>query len=515
MGALPMPQRSTPVQFTTIRKNPETVMADTLVVGLHPDLRLTGVFQDLDRLLNRPVQEWLKSRGFEARTGQLLSGPAPAGSRVQEVLFVGLGKPGKLSRRRFRGILGSVMERLVRSGNHSVVNTLTALPLEGMSAAWRIRQAVEATHDALYRFTECRGTGGAQALPPRLEKIHLVLGPDAESEVGIRQAIRDGQAIAQGVRLCRDLGNRPPNLATPRHLATEARKLAAQNPRFRVRILTEKEMGSLGMNALLAVAQGSAEPPRLIVLEYRGSHSRQAPIALVGKGITFDSGGISIKPAAAMDEMKFDMCGAASVLGTLQTVSLLDLPLHVVGVIAAAENMPGGRAVKPGDIVRSLSGQTVEILNTDAEGRLVLCDAMTYVQRNYKPRVLLDAATLTGACVVALGHHPSGLFSNHEGLARDFEKAAEDAVDPVWRMPLWEDYQDALSSNFADFANIGGRDAGAITAACFLWRFVSEVPWIHLDIAGTAWKTGAQKGATGRPVPLFSQYLLDQARAAH
>jgi leucyl aminopeptidase len=320
--------------------------------------------------------------------------------------------------------------------------------------------------------------------------------------------------MAQGVRLCRDLGNRPPNLATPRHLAAEARKLAAQNSRFRIRILTEKEMESLGMNALLAVAKGSVEPPRLIVLEYRGGRPGQAPIALVGKGITFDSGGISIKPAAAMDEMKFDMCGAASVLGTLQTLSLLNLPLHVVGVIAAAENMPGGRAVKPGDIVRSLSGQTIEILNTDAEGRLVLCDAMTYVQKNYKPRILLDAATLTGACVVALGHHPSGLFSNHDGLVRDFEKASQEAVDPVWRMPLWDDYQDALSSNFADFANIGGRDAGAITAACFLWRFVGEVPWIHLDIAGTAWKTGAQKGATGRPVPLFVQYLLDQARAA-
>jgi leucyl aminopeptidase len=507
-----MPQRSASVQFTTIRKNPETVSADTLVVGLHAEGRSAKTAGDWDRLLHQPLKSWLRNRGFEARPGQMLSGFAPPGGRAQEVLVVGLGKPEKLTRSRFRGILGSVMDRLVRSGSRSVVNTLTALPLEGLPAAWRIRQAVEATHYARYRFTECRGAGGSTSGLPRLDKVHLCLGADAGPDAGIRQAIRDGEAIAHGVRLCRDLGNRPPNLATPRHLAAEARKLAAQDPRFRLRVLTEKEMKTLGMNALLAVAQGSSEPPRLIVLEYLGSR-RKAPIALVGKGITFDSGGLSIKPAAAMDEMKFDMCGAASVLGTLKTVSELNLPLHVVGVIAAAENMPDGRAIKPGGIVRSLSGQTIEILNTDAEGRLVLCDALTYVQKNYRPRILLDAATLTGACVVALGHHPSGLFSNHDGLVRDFEKAAQEAVDPVWRMPLWDDYQDALASNFADFANIGGRDAGAITAACFLWRFVGQVPWIHLDIAGTAWKTGAQKGATGRPVPLFTQYLLDRARA--
>jgi len=276
-------------------------------------------------------------------------------------------------------------------------------------------------------------------------------------------------------------------------------------------VLERADMEKLGMGALLSVARGSAEPPKLITIEHRGGPRNAKPIALVGKGVTFDTGGISLKPAAEMDEMKFDMCGAASVLGTLEAVGELRLPLNVVGVIPTTENMPGGRATKPGDIVKSLSGQTVEVLNTDAEGRLILCDALTYVER-YAPAAVIDIATLTGACVIALGHVASGVFANDDALAREVIDVGTAAYDRAWHMPLWDDYQDQLKSNFADFANIGGRPAGAVTAACFLARFTKQFKWAHLDIAGTAWKSGKEKGATGRPVPLLTQFLINRAR---
>jgi leucyl aminopeptidase len=278
---------------------------------------------------------------------------------------------------------------------------------------------------------------------------------------------------------------------------------------MKLTVLGREDMERLGMRTLLAVAQGSAEPPRFITLEYRGGPRNQKPVALVGKGITFDTGGISIKPAAEMDEMKFDMCGAAAVLGTLKAAGEMRLPVNLVGAIPSTENMPGGRASRPGDIVKSLSGQTVEILNTDAEGRLILCDALTYVER-FRPAAVIDIATLTGACVIALGHVATGLFANDDALAREVIAAGEDAWDRVWRMPLWDDYQEQLKSNFADFANIGGRPAGAVTAACFLARFARKYKWAHLDIAGTAWRSGKEKGATGRPVPLLTQFLINR-----
>src|SRR5690606_25789192 len=318
-----------------------------------------------------------------------------------------------------------------------------------------------------------------------------------------------GSAIAKGVNLARNLGDLPGNICTPTYLANEAKRLARNQPRLSAKILEEKQTKELGMGALLSVSAGSDEPAKLIVLEYRGGGKNDAPVALVGKGITFDTGGISLKPGAGMDEMKYDMCGAASVLGTFQTLLELQLPLNVVGIIPASENMPNGRATKPGDIVTSMSGQTIEILNTDAEGRLVLCDALTYSER-FKPKVVIDIATLTGACVIALGAHASGLYSNRDELAQALLAAGQQSNDRAWHMPLWDDYQKQLDSNFADMANIGGREGGSITAACFLSRFTKKFAWAHLDVAGTAWKSGSAKGATGRPVPLLVQYLLNQ-----
>jgi leucyl aminopeptidase len=317
--------------------------------------------------------------------------------------------------------------------------------------------------------------------------------------------------MAAGANLARELGNLPANICTPSYLASQARALAAQHPHLHCKVLDEKKMAELKMGALLSVSAGSKEPAKLIVLEYRGGARGARPHVLVGKGITFDSGGISIKPGAGMDEMKFDMCGAASVLGTMSAIAELKPRLNVVGIVAACENLPSGTATKPGDVVKSMAGITIEVLNTDAEGRLILCDALSYAER-FEPQSLIDIATLTGACVVALGKHASGLFSNNDALAAELLAAGNHTHDRAWQMPLWDDYQEQLKSNFADVANIGGPGAGSVTAACFLSRFTKKQRWAHLDIAGSAWEQGAAKGATGRPVALLTRYLLDRAR---
>jgi leucyl aminopeptidase len=324
------------------------------------------------------------------------------------------------------------------------------------------------------------------------------------------QALSQGLAMAAGVELAKDLGNLPGNFCTPTYLASEAGELARAHG-MSVDVLDRADMEKLGMNTLLSVARGSHEPPKFIVLRHAGGSTDAKPIVLVGKGITFDSGGISLKPGPEMDEMKFDMCGAASVLGTLKAAAMMKLPLNVIGVIPATENMPGGSATKPGDVITSMSGQTVEILNTDAEGRLILCDALTYVER-FQPDCVIDIATLTGACVIALGHVTTGLLANNETVARELLDAGNEAHDRAWQLPLFDDYQEQLKSNFADMANIGGRPAGTITAACFLSRFAEKFAWAHLDIAGTAWRSGKDKGATGRPVPLLSHFLIERAQ---
>jgi len=339
---------------------------------------------------------------------------------------------------------------------------------------------------------------------PAIGEVRFAVDPDAFA--ALETAVTQALALADGLDLTRDLGNTPPNVCTPAYLADRALELGNAH-RLKVEILEPKQMQALGMGALLAVAQGSAQPARLIAMSYRGGKAKQAPIVLVGKGITFDTGGISIKPASSMDEMKFDMSGAGAVFGTLKTVATLQLPLNLVGLVPAAENMPDGNATRPGDIVKTMSGQTVEILNTDAEGRLILCDALTFAER-FKPDTVIDIATLTGACVVALGAVHSGLFSPDDALAEELLQAGKAASDTCWRMPVEEAYQELLKSNFADMANIGGRGAGAVSAACFLARFTKSFRWAHLDIAGTAWREGAAKGASARPVPLLVQFIL-------
>jgi len=326
----------------------------------------------------------------------------------------------------------------------------------------------------------------------------------------IKQGLKNGQAIAKGVDLTKDLGNLPPNICTPTYLASEAKKLAREY-NMKVTVLEQKQIEKLKMGSFLAVAKGSREAPKFIVLEHMKGPKNKKPIVLIGKGITFDAGGISIKPSSDMDEMKYDMGGAATVLGVMKTVGELSLPLNIIMVVPTCENLPDGKAVKPGDIVKSMSGQTIEVLNTDAEGRLILCDALTYSER-FKPEVVIDVATLTGACVIALGHHVSAVFSNYDPLADELKTAGEKALDPVWQMPMWDEYQPQLNSNFADMANIGGRAGGSITAACFLSRFAKKYNWAHIDIAGTAWKSGKEKGSTGRPVSLLSQFLIKRTK---
>ena len=406
---------------------------------------------------------------------------------------------------RYRDVTAKAAAALKDTGATEATSYLTELEVKGRDIAWKVRQAVEMTQAALYRFDRLKSKPDNH----RRALKRVVLAVPKRSDLGTgEQAIREAQAITAGVRLARDLGNLPGNMCTPTYIADQATELGKQHG-LKVTVLDEPQMRQLGMGALLSVSRGSRQPPKFMILEYSGGKEGEAPIVLVGKGITFDAGGISIKPAANMDEMKFDMCGGAAVLGTLLAVAELKLPLNVIGLIPSCENLPDGDANKPGDIVKSMSGQTIEVLNTDAEGRLILCDALTYAER-YKPAVVIDIATLTGACVVALGHHANGLFSNNEQLARELLTAGKYTYDRAWQLPLWDEYQKQLDSNFADMANVGGRDGGAITAASFLARYTRSFKWAHLDIAGTAWKTGKEKGATGRPVPLLTQYLINQ-----
>jgi leucyl aminopeptidase len=383
---------------------------------------------------------------------------------------------------------------------------LTETAVRKRSTAWRVRQAAMVAHETIYRFDQFKSKKDKVRRP--LRKLTFVV--DRRNELNTAEvALSQGRAIAEGVCLAKNLANLPGNVCTPGYLAETAEKMAAEH-KLECQILEREAMAALGMHSLLAVAQGSHQPPKLIVLQHKGGKSDDKPVVLVGKGITFDTGGISLKPAPELDEMKYDMCGAAGVLGTIKAVALMKLPINLTVIVPTTENMPGGGATRPGDIVTSMSGQTIEILNTDAEGRLILCDALTYAAR-FDPDTVIDVATLTGACVIALGHVATGLFANNDALARELVQAGDEAHDRAWQMPLWNDYQELLKSPFADMANIGGRWGGSITAACFLARFARKYVWAHLDIAGTAWKSGTEKGATGRPVPLLMHYLLKRA----
>lgn len=455
--------------------------------------------QQLETLLKRE-----KFDGKPSQTLLLLNPQAIAAERLLVVGFGALDKQGAVSSDNFRRALQKIADALKTTHCTELSLSLGDINVNGKDAEWQARQAVEILCASQHRADTLK----SKPAEPSFVLKKLVLGVTKSASAAANKGIAIGQAIAKGVDLARELGNLPGNICTPSYLASEAKRLARGQARLSVTVLEEKAMQELGMGSLLSVSAGSDQPAKLIVMEYKGGNKKDAPIALVGKGITFDTGGISLKPGAAMDEMKYDMCGAASVLGTFKTLVELQPAINVVGIIAASENMPSGSATKPGDIVTSMSGLTIEVLNTDAEGRLVLCDALTYSER-FKPKAVIDIATLTGACVVALGNHASGLFSNNDALAQAILSAGQAAHDRAWQMPLWDDYQKQLDSNFADIANIGGPAGGSITAACFLSRFTKNLVWAHLDIAGTAWLSGAAKGATGRPVPLLVQYLLD------
>ena len=495
------------MQFSVKSGNPEKQRTACVVIPIFESRRLSGSAAQLDKASGGYISSLLRRGDITGKLEQTLLLPHFPQALADRVLLVGCGSERGLDDRAYRKAVTAMLIRLADCGATDAVSYLAELSVKGRDLAWRIQDAVQTVEATLYRFDQLKSQKDTPRRP--LRKFTFAVPGRRELPVGER-AISVGTAISKGISLTRDLGNLPGNICTPTYLAAEARKLGETYQKMQVTILDEAEIAELGMGALLSVARGSRQEPKFIIMEYQGADKDTRPIVLVGKGVTFDAGGISIKPAAAMDEMKYDMCGAASVLGTLTACAELDLPLRVIGLVPSSENLPDGNANKPGDIVTSLSGQTVEVLNTDAEGRLLLCDALTYAER-YQPKAVVDIATLTGACIVALGNVTHGLLGNHGALVNDLLAAGRASGDRAWELPLWDEYQDLLKSNFADMANIGGRAAGTITAACFLSRFAEKFHWAHLDIAGTAWLSGEKKGATGRPVPLLSRFLLAKA----
>jgi leucyl aminopeptidase len=468
------------------------------------DGRLRGATKAVDAATDGAVRRLVRSGDASSKLGSTLLVPN-TGTGAERWLLAGCGKAEELDAKRLCKALGAAVTALKDRGVKEAISYLTWERPEGLDPYYAARLSVETARSATYRFEELKSE--APDGKRRLTRFGVGIADTADLRA-TRKGIAHGAAIARGMDLARDLGNRPPNICTPAHLAAAAEELAAQHAALEVEILTERELERLGMGALLSVSRGTEQPPRMIVMNYRGGAKDMKPVALCGKGITFDTGGISLKPPAKMDEMKFDMCGAASVLGTIAALAQIEAPVNVVAVVPAAENMPSGRATRPGDIVTSMSGKTIEILNTDAEGRLVLCDAMTYAKR-FEPRFMIDVATLTGACVVALGNLHTGVFSNDEPLVAALLAAGGRAQDSAWRLPADEEYAESLKSNFADIANAGSRDGGASVAAAFLAKFADGTPWAHLDIAAVAWRADANKGAAGRPVALLVDFLLN------
>jgi leucyl aminopeptidase len=479
------------------------------VIGVYEDGDLGIAARHIDAQTDGLLGKLQAAGDLAGKLGDSLLLAAPTPSQAERVLVIGLGTRAAFGRKQYRKALQSTVQALVKTGAADAIVYLGLERVADLDANYRSRMVAEIFCAQLYKIPDLKTAAKPKA--PRLTAVG-VAATDARALKAAQRGLKMGAAIGSGLALARDLGNLPANVCTPAYLGARAQQLAKEWPSITVKVLHAAEIKALKMGAFLAVAQGSTEPPRLIACEYRGTNRKVAPTCLIGKGITFDSGGISLKDPPAMDEMKFDMSGAASVLGALRAVAELKLPINLVVVVASCENMPDGGAVKPGDIVTTMSGQTVEILNTDAEGRLILCDAITY-SRRYNPAAVVDVATLTGACVIALGNHFSGLFSNSEGLAGELEAAGLRADDRAWRLPIGEEYAEQLKSNFADIANIGGREGGACTAASFLWKFTKDLNWAHLDIAGTAWLGGSQKGSTGRPVPLLVDFLAHRARS--
>lgn len=488
--------------------HPEKQMKSCHLVGVYEDGTLTPTAQSLDKTLNGYLRKVIGQGGFQGKNGQTLPLFQPADSNFQSILLVGCGKKKPLTPAGFRKLCLTTTKALLQASIKQAVNYLGEVDVEGHTIAWKVKQITEATHDGCYRFDLFK----SEKEPAASLKEVLIHLSNAKQAKACELAIKQGDAIGQGMTLTKNLANLPSNICTPTFLAEQAKALAKSYKSLSLKVLEEKDMHKLGMGALLAVSQGSAEDAKLICIEYKGGKKNQAPIAFVGKGITFDTGGNSLKTPDNMVGMKYDMCGAATVFGVIKAAAELKLPINVVGVIPAVENMPGGTAYKPEDILTSMSGQTIEVISTDAEGRLILCDALTYTER-YKPAAVIDIATLTGAVVIALGFHATGLLTNHDPLAQDLLKAGVESNDRAWQLPMWDEYQEQIKSPFADMANTGGRSAGTITAGCFLSRFTKKYHWAHLDVAGTAamMMGTSDRYATGRPVPMLMQYLIDKA----
>ena len=490
------------IKFSLNEQPAESVTTACIVVGVFEERVLTAAAARIDDKSGGAIKRLIEAGDISGKPGTSLVLFGLANVVAPRVLVVGLGEQKKLDGARFQRASAEAARVLKGLPIEGAVSFLTEIEVPGKDAAWSVRVAALASDAQAYKYT---ATFKPREKSKQPEFAALAFAAPAVSGMALASA----DAIANGVRFTRELGNLPPNICTPAYIAEQAQKLAQDHPGVTCEVLEEEDMAKLGMGALLGVAQGSVNGPKLIVLQWRGGGENDKPYALVGKGVTFDTGGISIKPSAGMEEMKFDMCGAGSVLGAFLAAVELKIKLNLVCIVPAVENMPGGKAQRPSDVVTSMSGQTVEVLNTDAEGRLILCDALTYVQK-FKPQVIVDVATLTGACVVALGKHASGLMTKDDALAAELIAAGEATLDRAWRLPLWDDYQNQLETGYADIANIGGKYAGAITAACFLSRFTEGYRWAHLDIAGSAWEDGRKGSATGRPVPLLVQYLLDR-----
>ena len=478
-----------------------------LMIPVYKGKSLGSLADSLDKKTRGLVSRIVTQEGIRKKVGASTVINNCPGVKAERVLLVNCGDEKGITDTTYRKILLSAAKEIKKISMTAVTSTLDTLAIINKNYSWKIQQHARTLDAELYAFNELKTKADRTK---RVSRLSFVLF-DKSATAKIRKSIGHAKALIDGIALAKNLANRPGNICTPTHLAETAIKLAEDHPVLECKILEESDMEKLGMGSLLSVSQGSRQPAKLIQLTYRKNQkNNEKPIILVGKGVTFDSGGISLKPGAAMDEMKYDMGGAASVLGAMSTIAKIQPDIGVIGLIPATENLPDGNASKPGDIVKSMSGQTIEILNTDAEGRLILCDALTYAQQ-FNPDVIIDIATLTGACVVALGSHATGLLSNDDQLSLNLAEAGEVAHDRVWRLPLWSEYQKQIESPFADLANVGGRSAGTITAACFLSRFVKNYRWAHLDVAGTAWNSGANKGATGRPVALLTQYICSRA----
>lgn len=502
--------KSSTIEFSIKNDNPVKQQSDCVIIGVYEGKKLSNAAQAVDEVSVGYVTNILKRGDMEGKADSTLMLHNVPGISSERVLLVGLGKDVELTEKQFAKVVRASIKAVANSGATKATTYLADLPVKNLTVKSKVALLSEVSLDATYKFDAIKKK---KEEPKKSGLATLIINVANEGDVKeAKVGLANGLAVASGVSFAKDLGNLPPNVCTPTYLAEQAQSLGKKHD-FKVKVLERDELKKLGMGSFLGVTQGSEEPPKFIIMQHLKGKKDQKPVVLVGKGITFDTGGISLKPGAEMDEMKYDMCGAASVLGTFKTIAEMDLPLNVIGIIPTCENMPDGRATRPGDVLTSMSGLTIEVLNTDAEGRLILCDALTYAER-FEPSAVIDIATLTGACVIALGHHATGLFSNNDDLARELLQAGESALDRAWHMPMWDDYQPLLDSNFADMANIGGRAAGSITAACFLSRFAEKYDWAHLDIAGTAWKSGKEKGGTGRPVPLLTAFLVSRANGS-